>query len=192
MGVLAASSLAIVCVALAGVAFGPDAARAVRGRKRRRVRRPPGHHVADPGVELRTERRDERMLGDVLGADALEAYRALGFLHALGADRDGDDLYGYLIYPHEPIVSFDAGTGEILNEHVVRMPVRAGADGGVSTSRADDVLAKWMAIRADERGFINESNMHLPGRHLDPDRVRRDIVRLSEWTGRSSQLTMEQ
>jgi len=192
MSVLAASALAIVCLALAGVAFGPDVARAIRRRKRPGKRPAPVGRVTDPGFELRAERRAERMLGDVLGADALEAYRALGFLHAFGATREGDAVYGYLIYPHEPIVSFDPDTGELLNEHVVVLPARLGADAAESSSSADDVLAKWMAIRADERGFINESNMHLPGRHVDPGRARRDIVRLSEWTGRSSELTMEQ
>jgi len=42
-----------------------------------------------------------------------------------------------------------------------------------------------MALRGDERGLIGAANMHLPGRQLDPDHVRRDLVRLSEWTGRS-------
>jgi hypothetical protein len=37
--------------------------------------------------------------------------------------------------------------------------------------------------------LINEANMHLPGRQLDPDHVRRDIARLSEWTARSTAAT---
>ena len=53
-------------------------------------------------------------------------------------------------------------------------------------------LIEWGTQRADERGLINEANMHLPGRQLDPDHVRRDIARLSEWASRSSQLSMEQ
>lgn len=192
MSVLGASALAIVCMALAGFAFGPDVVRAVRGRPRRRQLVAPGGDVPDPGHELRAERRAERMLGDVLGADALEAYRALGFLHAFGSSRDGEAACGYLIYPHRPIVSFDVTTGEVLNEHGVEIRGRAVEGVGVRRSEAEDVLAKWMAIRADERGLINEANMHLPGRTLDPDRVRRDMARLSEWTGRSSQLSMEQ
>jgi hypothetical protein len=28
--------------------------------------------------------------------------------------------------------------------------------------------------------------MNLPGRQLDPDHVRRDLIRLSEWTGRAA------
>ena len=108
------------------------------------------------------------------------------------AARDGDIAYGYLIYPHKPIVSFDAATGELLNEHCVSFPDRCEPEGGQRLPDADDVLAKWMALRADERGLINEANMHLPGRQLDPDHVRRDLARLSEWTSRSSQLSMEQ
>ncbi len=188
-----ASALAIVCLTLAAFAFGPDLVRAVRNRPRRPARRrPPRHDVPDPGVQLRAERRAERLLGDVLGADVLEAYRALGFLHSYGSNRDGEIAYGYLIYPHKPIVSFDAVTGELLNEHCVEFPDRSEPEGGRRLPDADDALAKWMALRADERGLINEANMHLPGRQLDPDHVRRDIARLSEWASRSSQLSMEQ
>jgi hypothetical protein len=43
------------------------------------------------------------------------------------------------------------------------------------------VLAKWMALIADERHLIAEANMHLPGRQIDPERVRRDLVRLAGW-----------
>jgi hypothetical protein len=46
---------------------------------------------------------------------------------------------------------------------------------------SDDVLAKWMALIADERGLIAEANMHLPGRQVDPMRVRRDLARLARW-----------
>ena len=188
-----ATALAIVCVVLAAIAFGPDLARAVRDRpKRPGRRRQPRHHVPDPGLRLRAERRAEKLLADVLGAEAFEAYRALGFLHSYGSTADGDIAYGYLIYPHKPIVSFDAATGELLNEHCVSFPDRSEPEGGQRLPDADDVLAKWMALRADERGLINEANMHLPGRQLDPDHVRRDLARLSEWTSRSSQLSMEQ
>lgn len=180
----AAVALAIVCLALAAVAYGPDLARRLRRRK------PPGspprfgRAVPDPGEELRTERRAERLLGHVVGADALEAYRALGFLHLFAGDGDGDGrTYGYLIYPHKPIVSFDATTGELLNEHCVSFPDRDEPVAGERLPAADDVLAKWLALRADEHALVNEANMHLPGRQLDPDHVRRDIARLSEWTG---------
>ncbi len=193
MNVAATATLAIVCVSLAAFAFGPDLSRWIRNRPSRRTRasRRPRHHVADPGLQLRAERRAEKLLADVLGAETFEAYRALGFLHSYGSTRDGEIAYGYLIYPHKPIVSFDASTGELLNEHCVAFPDRSEPDGGQRLPDADDVLAKWMALRADERGLINEANMHLPGRQLDPDHVRRDLARLSEWTSRTSTATIQ-
>ncbi len=182
----ATAVLAIVCLALAGFAYGPELARRRRMRPKPAERPKPGQAVPDPGAQLRAERRAERLLGDVLGADALEAYLALGFLHCFGSAGDGAVAYGYLIYPHKPIVSFDTATGELLNEHCVSFPDRSEPEGGRRLPDADDALAKWLALRADERGLINEANMHLPGRQLDPDHVRRDIARLSEWTSRSA------
>jgi hypothetical protein len=46
---------------------------------------------------------------------------------------------------------------------------------------SDDVLAKWMMIRADEEDLIKRANMHLPGRQVDPQQVRRDLWRLKVW-----------
>jgi hypothetical protein len=182
---------AIVGGGLLAVAFGPDIVALVRRRRAR------GHaeilirDVRDPGRELRAERRAEQLLRSVLGEDEFEAYRALGFLHIYGGarDDDGEPAYGYLIYPHKPLVSYDVRSGRLLSEYCVSFPDRSGATPtgfGERLPDADDVLAKWMALRADERGLINVANMHLPGRQLDPDHVRRDLVRLSEWTGRTS------
>jgi hypothetical protein len=38
-----------------------------------------------------------------------------------------------------------------------------------------------MALRADERRLVGAANMHLPGRQIDPERVRRDLARLARW-----------
>ena len=38
-----------------------------------------------------------------------------------------------------------------------------------------------MALTGDERGLVADANMHLPGRQIDPDRVRRDLARLAAW-----------
>jgi hypothetical protein len=186
MSFAAVASLAFVIAVLVAVAFGPDLAR-LAGRIRRPLGRPSGagDHLPDPGRELRAERRAEHLLASVLGADELEAYRALGFLHALGTAPAGEEpTYGYLIYPHKPIVSYDLATGELLGEHCVGFPDREDREHGGRLPDADDVLAKWMALRGDERGLIGAANMHLPGRQLDPDHVLRDLARLSEWTGR--------
>jgi len=182
--------LAIVALALAAAAFGPDLLALLRRRRARRPAQAPSqrHHLPDPGRQLRAERRAEQLLGSVVGADAYEAYRALGFLHAYGPpDReDGRPSSGYLIYPHKPIVSYDVRSGELLSEYCVGFPDRSEPELGEELPDADDVLAKWMALRGDERGLIDAANMHLPGRQLDPGHVRRDLVRLSEWTGRSA------
>lgn len=189
MSAAAIPILAIVVGALIAVAFGPDLVARLRRLRQRPPRTPRKlhHHLPDPGRELRAERRAEQLLKSVLGADSYDAYRALGFLHAFGPDgADGRPSYGYLIYPHKPIVSFDVDTGELLNEHCVGFPDRDASDFGGRLPDADDVLAKWMALRGDEHGLIDAANMHLPGRQLDPNHVRRDLARLSEWTGRAT------
>ena len=186
MSSIAIVSLVAVVAALAVAALGPDLWHILSGRPRHRRRRL-RHDLPDPGRELRAERRAEQLLRSVLGPDAYEAYRALGFLHAFGSpDEDGIPRYGYLIYPHKPIVSFDVASGELLNEHCVAFPDRSEPEHGQRLPDADDVLAKWMALRGDERGLIRAANMSFPGRQLDPDHVRRDLVRLSEWTGRAT------
>jgi hypothetical protein len=186
VSILAFSVLMVVIVVLSSIAFGPELGQRGRTllRRMRPRRRPEAIHLPDPGVELRAERRAEQLLDEVVGGDALETYRALGFLPALGPPGvDGAPEYGYLIYPHRPIVSFDVRSGELLSEHCVTF-TDPGPTGG-RLPAADDVLAKWMALRGDERGLISEANMHVPGRQVDPGQARRDIARLSEWTARS-------
>lgn len=185
MSALLAATLGIVVVVLALVAHGPQL-RAAFGRPQRR-RRSERNHLPDPGRELRAERRAERLLRSVVGEEAWDAYRALGFLYAFGAsEADGEPGYGYLIYPHRPIVSFDARTGELLSELCVTFPDRADATHGERLPDADDVLAKWMALRGDERGLLERANMNAPGRQVDPGQARRDVARLGEWTTRPS------
>jgi hypothetical protein len=89
--------------------------------------------------------------------------------------------YAYLIYPHWPIVAYLPKTGVLLNEYCVTFKDQASPEGATRLPDADDVLAKWMAITADEHVLISGANMHLPGRQIDPDRVRRDLVRLARW-----------
>ncbi len=89
--------------------------------------------------------------------------------------------YAYLIYPHRPIVAYIPQTGALLNEYCVAFPDHSRPYGSARLPDSDDVLAKWMALTADERRLIADANMHLPGRQIDPDRVRRDLLRLSRW-----------
>jgi hypothetical protein len=63
----------------------------------------------------------------------------------------------------------------------VEFPDLTAAVGAARLPDSDDVLAKWMALTGDERQLIERANMHLPGRQIDPSRVRRDLWRLAEW-----------
>lgn len=182
MSVAAAAGLAVVVLGLLAVAAGPELARKLRGRSRSGSSRPAPVAIADPGRELRAERRAEQLLRSAVGEEHWEMYRALGFLYAMapgGGEEPGP--YGYLIYPHRPIICFDARSGELLSELCVTFPDRSDPRLGERLPAADDVLAKWMALRGDERGLLARANMHFPGRQVDPDQARRDVARLSEW-----------
>jgi hypothetical protein len=89
--------------------------------------------------------------------------------------------YAYLIYPHKPIVAYLPETGAMLSEYCVAFPDHSRPYGSARLPDSDDVLAKWMALTADERRLIADANMHLPGRQIDPDRVKRDLDRLARW-----------
>jgi hypothetical protein len=128
--------------------------------------------------DARAERRARELLREAAGEDASAMYAQLGFIATHGGQEGG---YGYLIYPHRPIVAYDAGSGELLSEYCVRFPDGSDPDAGEWLPDADDVLAKWMALQGDERRLIGEANMHLPGRQLDPGMVRRDLEVLRAW-----------
>jgi hypothetical protein len=137
----------------------------------------------DPGRERRAEQRARALLRSCVDEDAWEMYRDLGFLRVWGGlgDRGHGASYAYLIYPHKPIVAYLPQTGELLNEYCVAFPDHSRPYGSARLPDSDDVLAKWMALTADERHLIAEANMHLPGRQVDPERVRRDLLRLAGW-----------
>jgi hypothetical protein len=143
----------------------------------------------DPGRERRAEQRARSLLRSCVEEQDWEMYRDLGFLRVWGglggrdrdSDRDGAAGYAYLIYPHKPLVAYIADTGELLNEYCVAFPDQSKPYGSSRLPDSDDVLAKWMALTADERRLVGEANMHLPGRQVDPDRVRRDLARLTRW-----------
>ena len=127
--------------------------------------------------DLRAEAQARELLRETAGEKAFAMYAQLGFI-ALDTEDEG---YGYLIYPHRPIVAFDAVKEELLSEYCVRFPDDTDPDAERWLPDADDVLAKWIALRADERRLIETANMHLPGKQHDPDMLRRDLVALREW-----------
>src|SRR5215218_3488413 len=159
-----------------------------RLRKERRTRAteaPPGY---DPGRERRAEQRARELLKSCVNEEEWAMYRDLGFLRVWGgqsgfegpSELRGVD-YAYLIYPHKPIVAYLPQTGRLLNEYCVEFPDETRPYGSPRLPDSDDVLAKWMALQADERRIISEANLHLPGRQLDPRQIERDLWRLGRW-----------
>jgi hypothetical protein len=194
----------LVLALLAAALTAPIAARAfavrrrrlgqARARSRRRAER---RELRDPGRERRAEARARELLRSCVNDEEWSMYRDLGFIRVYGRlAADGPDglvpqrrrrreaavaPYAYLIYPHKPIVAYVPGTGRLLSEYCVEFPDLAAAISDTRLPDSDDVLAKWMALTGDERRLISDANMHLPGRQVDPGRVRRDLWRLAEW-----------
>jgi len=149
----------------------------------------------DPGRERRAELRARALLRSCIDERDWAIYRDLGFLRVWGGHGDdrrtdrrsmGSPIvqrasYAYLIYPHKPLVAYVPQTGALLNEYCVAFPDLSRPYGSSRLPDSDDVLAKWMALTADEHRLIADANMHLPGRQVDPGRVRRDLLRLARW-----------
>jgi hypothetical protein len=137
----------------------------------------------DPGRERRAERRARELLRSCVSEDDWQIYRRLGFLrvwsHSTHRHHDGPAV-AYLIYPHRPIVSYVAQTGRLLYEYCVTFPA-AESNGSKVLPDSDDVLAKWMALNADEQRVLRHANMSLPGKALDPGAVARNIWQLGRF-----------
>jgi hypothetical protein len=161
-----------------------------RARARRRARQ--AEVPYDPGRERRAEQRARELLKSCVNEEEWAMYRDLGFIRVWGGQSHepavrgpGRDLkgvpYGYLIYPHKPIVAYLPQTGRLLNEYCVEFPDETKPYGSARLPDSDDVLAKWMALKGDERRLISAANMHLPGRQVDQRLLQRDIWRLGRW-----------
>jgi hypothetical protein len=148
-----------------------------RERRAKNARRPDLGILADPGRDRRAEQRARELLRSCVNDEEWGMYRDLGFIRVRGHTPG----YAYLIYPHKPVVAYMPDTGRLLNEYCVEFPDMTGAIAGSRLPDSDDVLAKWMALTGDERRLIRTANMHLPGRQVDPGRVRRDLWRLAQW-----------
>jgi hypothetical protein len=182
---LALGTAALVFLALLWELTRPGLGRALQGLHTRRALRSQGAIPGgyDPGRERRAELRAQALLRSCVEESDWAMYRDLGFLRVWGGrrDRTHGSHYAYLIYPHRPIVAYVPGTGTLLSEYCVAFPDHSKPFGSARLPDSDDVLAKWMALTADERRLVAEANMHLPGRQLDPGRVRRDLLRLARW-----------
>jgi hypothetical protein len=180
-----------VCGVVAAVLAWQIAASELRGRVatlRDRIAHPPDDEIAfyDPGRERRAEARARELLRSCVNEEEWRMYRDLGFLRVWGAadaTRRGSDTppYAYLVYPHKPIVAYVPQTSRLLGEYCVEFPDRERPYGSSRLPPSDDVLAKWLALTADERSLIASSNLHLAGRQHDPDSLRSDLAALGRW-----------
>ncbi len=187
---LALVATALVAVALLSEELIPRLDEAwSRHRARRRVAPVMPY---DPGRDRRAEQRARTLLRSCVNEEEWAMYRELGFIRVWGTQADGPvdtdpaaqtggAAYAYLIYPHKAIVAYLAQTHRLLNEYCVAFPDETRPYGSARLPDSDDVLAKWMALTGDEERLIFTANMHLPGRQLDPARVKRDLWRLSQW-----------
>jgi hypothetical protein len=132
----------------------------------------------DPGRERRAELRARTLLHSCVNQEEWAMYRDLGFLRVWG---QSGGRYAYLVYPHKPLLAYVPATGVLLSEYCVAFPDHSRPYGSARLPDSDDVLAKWMALKANEHRLIADANVHLPGRQLDPERVRRDLERLAGW-----------
>ena len=183
---LALGTGALVLLALLWELARPRFSAALASRKIRSAERERSTEIGyDRGRELRAEQRARALLASCIDEEDWAMYRDLGFLRVWGGlgdhPRGADAAYAYLIYPHKPIVAYVPETGELLNEYCVAFPDDSKPYGSSRLPDSDDVLAKWMALTGDERRLLGDANMHLPGRQVDPDRVRRDLARLLAW-----------
>jgi hypothetical protein len=187
--VLALVATALVAIALLSEELLPRADEFFSRLRARRRRLTPTDTPYDPGRERRAEQKARQLLRSCVNDEEWAMYRDLGFIRVWGTQSDGPGdaggthgaAYAYLIYPHRSIVAYLAQTHRLLNEYCVTFPDETRPYGSARLPDSDDVLAKWMALTGDETRLISTANMHLPGRQLDPVRVKRDLWRLSQW-----------
>jgi hypothetical protein len=179
---VAFSILVVMALALAGYLAALELRiRARRSSRGLSSRKPLPPH---PGSERRAEQRSRSLPKSVVNREEWEMYRDLGFIRVTGRPGSGRDRSGgycYLIYPHRPIVAYLPESNSLLSEYCVEFLDLGESPCGAKLPDSDDVLAKWMMINADEKGLIHSANMHLPGRQIDPQQVRRDLWGLAEW-----------
>jgi hypothetical protein len=187
---LALAATALVALALLSDLIVPRIDESWRRLRARRKKVPT--LLYDPGRERRAEQRARALLRSCVNEEEWAMYRDLGFIRVWGSQADGPDeaggtsgaAYAYLIYPHRPIVAYLAQTQRLLGEYCITFPDETRPYGSARLPDSDDALAKWMALTGDERRLIAMANMHLPGRQLDPDQVKRDLWRLAQWERR--------
>ncbi len=171
---------ALLAVAIRLVLFPPP------GRSRPRRRRTPEWAGEAPVSHDEAEHRSRELLRSVVNPDEWEMFTDLGFICVTGRRfrRDGREAlprYRYLIYPHLPLVALLPRSMAPVREYCIQFPELelSGTDGLLPTG--DDVLAKWMTVRADEDRLVAFANVCNAGCQIPLNQIERDLRRLARW-----------
>lgn len=134
------------------------------------------------------ERRALDLLRSVVNEDEWEMFRDLGFICVAGRRRRRDAApgdparYRYLVYPHLPVVALLPRSLAPVREYCVQFPDRTGPGATRLLPAGDDVLAKWMTLRADEDRLLAYANVGGAGCQVPLRRIERDLRRLERWS----------
>ena len=155
-------------------------------RQRPHRRRLPDWAREAPVNQAEADRRSLELLRSVVNDDEWRMFTDLGFLCVTGRRfrRDGRNAlprYRYLIYPHLPLVALLPRSMAPVREYCIQFPdiAMSGPDGLLPIG--DDVLAKWMTVRADEDRLLAFANVSNAGCQIPLNQIERDLRRLSRW-----------
>ena len=159
--------------------------------RRRAVRAMPSWVHEPPLRSEEAERRSLELLRSVVNPDEWDQFCELGFICVTGkrgrrpgSPPDSPPRYRYLIYPHLPVVALLPRSMAPVREYCVQFPDRTGMPGGPLLPVGDDVLAKWMTLRADEDRLLSYANVGGAGCQVPLSTVERDLERLERWRRR--------
>jgi hypothetical protein len=165
--------------------------RAAPGRRRRRRVQGPSWVRESPVGPDEAERRSMELLRSVINPDEWDQLQDLGFICVTGRrGRPGPrraltlPRYRYLIYPHLPLVALLPRSMAPVREYCVQFPDLRAQTGGPLLPKGDDILAKWMTLRADEDRLLAYANVSNAGCQVPLGRVERDLARLERWEAR--------
>jgi hypothetical protein len=152
---------------------------------------PPSWLTERPPSPEQSEDRSRDLLWSVVDPEEWQMFHDLGFICVTGRRRarggrhfERPLRHRYLIHPHLPVVALLPRSMAPVREYCVHFPDRGSAAGSTLLPAGDDVLAKWMTLRADEERLLSFANVSGVGCQVPLERIERDLARLERWTAR--------
>lgn len=141
-----------------------------------------------PVGRAEADRRSLDLLRSVVNAEEWQMFTDLGFICVTGRrfhrdGREGLPRYRYLIYPHLPLVALLPRSMAPVREYCIQFPETPGRGDAADEPLpiGDDVLAKWMTVRADEDRLLSYANVCNAGCQIPLSQIERDLRRLGRW-----------